>query len=64
MAVGKHEPGKADTWQIVYLLKPESKWENWSGSVQLGRLLAPANLLQDYAVQLTLNLFLLPHLTQ
>lgn len=30
MAVGKHEPGKADTWQTVYPLKPNSKWENWS----------------------------------
>lgn len=30
VAVGKREPGKADTWQSVYLLKPESKWENWS----------------------------------
>lgn len=36
MAVGKHEPGKADMWQTVYPLKPDSKWEYWSVSGTAG----------------------------
>lgn len=63
VAVGKHEPGKAGMWQTVCLLEPTSKWEKQVSAVQLGGLLAPANLPQDCAVQLTLNLFL-SHLTQ
>lgn len=59
LAVGKHEPGKAGTWQTVYLLKPESNWESWSVSGAAGRIATPANLRQDWAVQLTLNLFLI-----